>query len=235
MGRNFKIALAGALSLLVALPQPALAGKPPATWDALVEVKSKRLDAVYLLPEADFRTYTKVMLDPTEVAFQKNWLRNYNSSSFGLSSRISEADMQKWADEIAVGFQEDFTKAYSEAGYEVVTQRGPDVLRVRTAVVNIDVAAPDTSMSTAGMSRTYSRDAGSATMVLEVRDSVTGAVLGRAIDGRVVGDSMGMLRNSMTNRSDFHRLFRSWADISIKGLAELKALSPIDVNAKPQK
>ena len=46
---------------------------PAAKLDGLVRVKSKRLDVVYLQPGADFRSYTKVMLDPTEVAFAKNW------------------------------------------------------------------------------------------------------------------------------------------------------------------
>jgi hypothetical protein len=43
----------------------------PDTWDGLVEVKPKRMDAAYLLPGADFRSYTKVMIDPSEVAFRE--------------------------------------------------------------------------------------------------------------------------------------------------------------------
>jgi hypothetical protein len=34
-------------------------------------------------------------------------------------------------------------------------------------------------------------------------------------------------RNSVTNRSDFERLFRQWANISVEGLKELKAMPPI--------
>src|SRR5436190_1305918 len=66
----------------------ALAAKPPATWDGLTLVKSKRFDAVYLAPDADFSSYRKVMLDPTEVAFRKNWVSDYNSTVMGLSSRL---------------------------------------------------------------------------------------------------------------------------------------------------
>ena len=57
----------------------AFAEEPPTTWDGLVRVESKKLRLVYLRPGADFRAYSKVMLDPTEVAFRKNWLRNYNA------------------------------------------------------------------------------------------------------------------------------------------------------------
>src|SRR5688500_6188833 len=35
------------------------AAPPPATWDGLTHVKAKKVDAVYLLPGADFRGYTK--------------------------------------------------------------------------------------------------------------------------------------------------------------------------------
>ena len=47
-------------------------------WDGLVQVKPKRLDAVFLLPGADFRSYNKIMMDPVEVAFEKDWLKDYN-------------------------------------------------------------------------------------------------------------------------------------------------------------
>jgi hypothetical protein len=74
---------------------------------------------------------------------------------------------------------------------------------------------------------TFSRDAGAATLVIEARDSVTGALLGRAVDGRAVDDSPVARRNRVTNYADFSRLMETWAKNSVKGLDELKALSPI--------
>jgi hypothetical protein len=47
------------------------------------------------------------------------------------------------------------------------------------------------------------------------------------MDGRTLGDTRPYLRNSVTNRADFENLFRSWAKISVDGLNELKAMSPI--------
>ncbi len=43
-------------------------------WDGLVQVKPKRVDAAFLLPGADFRNYKKIMMDPVEVAMEKDWL-----------------------------------------------------------------------------------------------------------------------------------------------------------------
>lgn len=217
---------AAALALSVASPfQTASFAKAPDTIEGLYKVPSKRFDLLYLLPGADFRPYTKVMFDTPEVAFKKNWLRDYNNSTRSTQQRISEEDAQKALDAARTGLTEIFTKVYTDGGYQVVTSPGPDVLRVQTAVVNLDIVAPDTM--SAGRSRTFSSEAGSATLVVEARDSTSGALLGTAVDTREIGDSMGYLRNSVTNRADFSQAFERWAKISLAGLNELKRLSPL--------
>jgi len=199
-------------------------------WDGLLRVKSKHIDAVYLLPQADFRSYTKVMIDPTEVAFRKNWRRDLNNDTLDMQNRISDADARKILDEAKSGFDKIMREAYEKAGYQIVTTPGPDVLRIATAIVNLDVEAPDTMSP--GISRTYSKEAGEATLVIEARDSLSGAVLGRAADADSTGDFGPYLRNRATNAGEFEDLFRRWAKLSAEGLGELKALSPIDTSGK---
>jgi len=104
----FTSALAGAALLMVSVPS---AAKAPASWDGLVQVKSKKLDLVYLMPGADFRGYSKVMIDPTEVAFEKNWRRNYNNSATGLGGRISEDELAKIINEAVPAATDIFTSA----------------------------------------------------------------------------------------------------------------------------
>ena len=203
-----------------------VAAKAPDTWDGLVQVKSKKFDLVYLQPGADFRGYVKVMIDPTEVAFQKNWQRDYNRTSRSLSGRISDSEVQDALSKGVKAATEIFTEAWTKGGYAVVDAPGPDVLRVKTGVLNISVAAPDTQ--TAGITHTFSEEAGQATLVVEARDSMTGALLGRAIDQKIVGDSMVAWRTSSSNRSDFRYQVEQWASASVRGMSELKALSPIN-------
>jgi hypothetical protein len=162
-----------------------------------------------------------VIIDTPEAAFQKNWLRDYNSSSRSLSRKLSDADAQKGLEQVKTGFGTILAKAYTDGGYQVVTQPGPDVLRLRTGVVNIRVNAPD--VQTAGRSRSYAPEAGQATLVLEARDSETNALLGRAVDSRLVGDTGAWIRNAVTNRGDFEQLFKTWAKASVNGLNVLKA------------
>lgn len=222
MKRALVIALASGTILFAGTTE---AAKPPTTWDGLVQVRSKRLDLVYLQPGADFRDYTKVILDPTQVSFAKNWQRDYNRSASSISSRISDKDVQDTITEAAKAAGDVFAAAWMSGGYTVVQEPGPDVLRVTTGVVNISVNAPD--KMTAGRSRTYSQEAGYATFVVEARDSLTGALLGRAVDQRVVGDNLFTWRTRGSNRADFSREVKRWADLSVSGMSELKALSPV--------
>ena len=60
-------------------------------------------------------------------------------------------------------------------------------------------------------------------MIIEARDSVTGALLGRVLDRRETQQSgTMMMTNSVTNLSDFRTLCRTWASISAKGLTTFR-------------
>ncbi len=201
-------------------------------WDGLVEVKPKRLDAVFLLPGADFRPYKKVMLDPVEVAFSKDWARGLQPRRGDAVAALDQSDLDRISKAARDGFTEVFTEEYDKAGLEIVTTPGPDVLRLRPGVVDLYIVAPDNMSS--GRSRTYTMESGHATLFLEVRDSSTGALLGRALDKRATRNTGSVqISNSVTNLSDFKALFRQWADISTKGFEELRAMSPVPADLKP--
>ncbi|MBV8684905.1 MAG: DUF3313 domain-containing protein [Caulobacteraceae bacterium] len=188
----------------------------------MVRVPSKKLKFVYLAPDADFRPYTKVMIDPTEVAFDQKWLRNYNDTA-AMEGQLTANDIREAVTEGVKRASDIFDKAFTDGGYPVVTAPGPDVLRVRTAILNIQVSAPDVMIR----GRTFSRNqaAGAATFVVEARDSMSNALLGRAVDPRLAGDDGMLNRNRVTNWADFRELAKVWAKISVGGLHELQTLS----------
>jgi hypothetical protein len=224
---NTKSILAAAM-LVAASPLLAQSQATETNWDGLVRVRSDKIELVYLAPEADFRPYTRVMLDPSEMAMEKNWLRDQRRESISLGGQVSERDVVRALDRGKEQFDKYFAEAYTKAGFTVATEPAADVLRVSAGVFDIDVVAPD--VANAGRSRTYSEEAGAGTLVIEVRDSVTNALLGRAVERRIAGDNGPWIRNAATNRNDFDQLFRRWAEASANGLTELKALSPVDVN-----
>jgi hypothetical protein len=209
----------------------AVADDMPESWDGLVQVKPKRMDAAYLMPGADFRPFTKLMIDPAEVAFAKNWLRSQNDSR-NLSRQVTQEDADKILAAARSNFDEVFIETLTKAGYTIVQAPGPDVMRLSTAVLNLYVTAPD--VPTAGRSVTYTTEAGEATLVIEVRDSTTNLLLGRVLDRRETQRSTMQMTTSVTNRAEFRTLFRAWADIVVKGLGELKEHSPVPEDLQPK-
>lgn len=227
--RALKILLAAALISSASVAAADL----PTNWDGLVEVKSKKIGYVYLLPNADFRQYTKIMYDPVQIAVKPGWLSNYNANAENLENRISDSDVHNAITQASAQVNKYFPAAFTNAGWQVVDQPGPGVLRVTVGILNVTVTAPDT-MSSVGMNAVTS--AGQATLLVEARDSLTNQLIGRGVDPQVAGNTIvGQIASSATNWGAFDDLFKSWAKETANGLNQLKALSPIDTNGMQKK
>lgn len=212
---------------LVALCAAAPAGSAttlPPPYDDLVRVPSRNFAAVYRLPGADFRRYTKVMIDPAEVSFRDGWVSSVNRSR-RTWDRVSDSDAAEIAAAMRSGFEDVFADAFRRRGYEVVTAPGPDVLRLSPAIVDLEMNAPLPASSAAR--RTYAVEAGAATFGIQARDSTSGALLGFAMDRRATR-STGQLTvaSGAANRAAFEDLFRRWADIAVTGFETLKSSAP---------
>jgi hypothetical protein len=228
--RSYVTILAAALIGSAAIGSSAIVFAAEPAWDSLVEVNSRRMGNAALLPGADFRPYDSVMLDEPEVSFRNNWLRDVNRSRG--AARVSQSDADRILETTATNTTEIFTAEFERAGFKIAKAPGPNVLRIRTGIVDLFVNAPD--VATAGRSRTFTTNAGEATLVMEARDSRTNALLGRVIDRRETrgqpGGAMGMgamPANRVTNTSEFRALARRWAQISAGKLNDLKAASPV--------
>lgn len=182
------------------------------TFDNLVPVTGASVAAAYINPDADFSVFRRVAILEPYVAFRSNWQRDQNRSS---RSRVTNRDMQRIKEDVATIFERVFTERLEAAGYEVVDAGGDDVLLLRPAIINLDVSAPDTP--TGGRSRTYTATAGAATLYIQMFDSVSGEILGRAADRRTARRPGSLLTwsNSVTNRADASRVMGQWADILV--------------------
>jgi hypothetical protein len=230
--KAWALAAIGAAFVLFEPGAPGVRAAPaaaPAAAENLILVNSLQLRRVYLAPGADFRRFNRIILEPTEVAFAENWVRDFNRTPRG--GRLSDRDADRIKNQVSTGMGDTFARAFRSAGYQIVDHPGPDVLRVSTAVANLALTAPD--LKTPGRSRTFAENAGEATLVLEVRDSKSNELLGRALDRRVAGNTRMALRNSVTNAADFRRVFQSWATAFVEDMAALKAASPVRPGARP--
>ncbi len=181
--------------------------------DGLQKIKVKGIDVAYALPGATLATYSKVMIDPIDVAFHKDWNPEKTGSRFKLSTEERE-NIRTGVGKIVY---EEFVKELQKGNYQMVTEPGPDVLRVEAMIINLYVNAPDTM--TSGRSRTYTVSAGEMTLVIQLRDSESGAIIARAVDRREATDTgMMQLSNSVVNASEARMIASSWAKILKKGL-----------------
>ncbi len=202
------------LALALVAPAAATADSHAAeqTHDGLVPVPDSKVQAAYVDPDADFSEYNRIMLLDCYVSFRKNWQRDQRRTGASRTS-ISSGDMERIKAGVAELFREVFTEELSkDDGYEIVDAAGDDVLLVRPAIIDLDIAAPDTS--TTGRTRTYTTTSGSATLYVELYDSVTGDILARAADRKTARSMGGYLSysNRVTNRSDARKMMRRWAN-----------------------
>jgi hypothetical protein len=93
------------------------------------------------------------------------------------------------------------------------------VLRLSPTITDLDVNAPDAP--TPGIVRYFVRDAGQATLSLDIRDAASGELLARVVDRGIATEIRQINRaTSVTNDFWFDALFRQWAAACAAALAE---------------
>ena len=190
---------------------------PQTTHDGLQLVKGK-VEVLYVKPGATLAPYKRVAITDCYVAFRKNWERDQNTGAF----RVTQKDMEKIKAGLAADFRKVFTEELQKGGYAVVDEGGDDVLILRPAIIDLDVAAPDTMEP--GRSRSFATSAGSMTLYLEVYDGASGEILARAVDPKEARDTGRMMwQNSVTNRAEADRMLRKWAVLTREALDRARA------------
>lgn len=180
-------------------------------FENLVPVEDARVAAAYIDPDADFSVFKRIMILDTFVAFQSGWQRDQQRGTRG--TRVTTSDMERIKARVSELFNSVLIEVLeADDGYDVVSEPGDDVLLIRAAIIDLDITAPD--ISSPGRSTTFTADSGAATLYIELYDSVSGQIIGRAIDrqaARGAGNRMTWT-NRATNTADARRVFRSWAD-----------------------
>jgi len=203
---------------LLALLSGCVVNAPPVaekTPDGLVRVQSKQVDTVYAAPGVTLARYKRVMLDSVDLAFKLDWQKRH--------PEVSDSDVARIRSQGSAVFYEIFSSALTmNNGYPLTTQPGPDVLRVAASITELDVAA---SPGTAGTQRMYVVSPSDLTLLMELRDSTTGALLVRAID-REKGRTFGNLQveGDVSNSAEARRALEMWADLLRGALDNARAM-----------
>lgn len=216
--QNFLKILMLASALLVS-PAYADGQKSDPSADGLEPIKLKGIDHALVRPGVQLADYTRIRLDPIDVSFDKNWNPTRTGSHLYLRPQDREKIRTGMADVVREAFEQALTTPRNgRPGYTLTDDDGSDVLRVRVAIVDLYVTAPDTNEP--GLIRVYTVSTGEATLRAELVDSVSGTVLARLTDTRESRSPSGRLEltDRIRNRSDAEGVASAWGRILRKYL-----------------
>ena len=177
------------------------------THDGLYPVRGTIMDGVWARADLDVTAYNKVMLQSAGVQFRPVKSRPSVGRRSSVSEfPISEANKERFRDELTKAFLDEFAKAEN---FTVVTEPGPDVAILRGALIDVVSFVPEERI---GRYDIYLDRVGEATLLLEFIDSQSEAVLIRAIERRAAEQTgVVMEANPVTNWMEVRRLANSWA------------------------
>jgi len=192
------------------------------TFDGLYEVRNSRADKAWALPDLDLTGYTKIMLEGAGVEYRPGGQsgRTYYQRSRGGPFEVTEEQKARFEATVGEVFREELARSERLV---IVDEPGPDVLLVRGALLDvISYVPPD---DTPGRVDVYLSSVGEATLVIEIRDSITEAILARTVDRRAAESMPGMLTesNRVTNTAEVRRVVRRWATALREGLERITA------------
>ena len=187
------------------------------TFDGLHEVKGGRSDKAWARPGVDFSQYSKIMLQGAGIEYRPGGEsgRSFSARSRGGPYEVTENQKAQLRELVAEVFLEELAKSEH---FTLVNEAGPDVLLIRAAVLDVVSYVPPEPIGRGGI---YLSQVGEATLVLELRDSITEAILARAADRDTAESSMGLSEsNRVRNTAEVRRLVGAWARLLRERLDE---------------
>jgi len=180
-----------------------------ATYDGLYPVDGGTADAAWARPGADISKYSKIMLQGVGIEYRPGGESGRLYHARRNADHYDMTDKQKTRLEEIL--RESFLKELGKSEhFTIADEAGPDVLLIRGGLLDVVSYVPPESV---GRVEVILSSVGEATLVLEIRDSVSGAIIARAVDRRVAGDSAGGFTrsNRVMNTAEVRVMIRSWA------------------------
>ena len=198
---------------LPAEPSVAAGSAAGSTQDRLQLDPSSDFAMAYFKPDVDFSRYNKIIIEGPEVAFRDGWRLQHGRATIN--------DMERIRRECAGWFRDEFiAELQDEGGFQFVDEAGEAVLLIRAGIGELDVIAPFlTSNFDPGYSLAESGT--TATLVLELFDSVSGEILARVFDRQQSASAnFDMQVTRYSNEKDARDIFGGWAEILHARLGE---------------
>ncbi len=190
------------------------------THDGLTRVNRTIMDAVWARQDIDLSGVTKVRFKSLGVEY-----RNVDGPYSGRAGvgtgrarsgqtifQLDESTRALFEEEIRGAFLEEIGRS---TVFEITDEAGPNVIDVHIGLLDVISRVPP---DTVGRSRIFIDSVGEATLVLEIRDSVSNTVLVRAVDRRAAQNFTAQESTPPRNRAEVRRLGRRWGQLLRDGI-----------------
>ena len=205
-------------------PPPTVQTGPDAeiSIDGLHRVDNSVMELVYVKPELNLQSYTKVRLGEIRVAYRKDPEGRREARVGGMPDEANYALSSSQMDVLKDLYRDALVKELTkDSGYQLVDVPGPDVLHIEAYVIDLVIKVP--TKVTAGRQQSGTRSYASVTAVLELYDSESQEILVRLADRGDPTLSAGYASvEPAFVKADLTRLFEYWAGLLRHGLDEIR-------------
>lgn len=214
-----KISLAFAMMLFAACAsEPTIDQGTDAelSFDGLSPIRNSVFDRAWINPEVDLAEYDKILLGETD--FQFRTVRETQPRTAIISSQarefyITEENRTKLIETVTGVFREELATGES---FTLTEEPGADTLILVGGLADIVSRIPPQQ---AGSSALYLESLGEATLIFELRDSLSGETLYRAADRKAIERPNASIRVSeSTGWEEVRRWAKRWATRMRDGL-----------------
>lgn len=195
------------------------------SFDGLKRVDNTVMDSVWARPDIDLRGYRKVMFVPVGISYREvepsDPTTAVRRSTRSRGPQLHEFQLDEetkafFEAEISAVFADEVSRS---TVFTVVDEPGPDVIKVGVALLDVVSRVPPQART---RPRIFIEMVGEATLVLEIRGSMSNTIYLRAIDRRAASRQAEMIEsNPVTNAAEIRRLGRRWGEIVRAGLDTL--------------
>jgi hypothetical protein len=184
------LTLVAALFAGCATPAPTLEveGNSGISFDGLFPIKNSAADQAWAVPSLDLTRYNKIMVQGVGIEYRPGGKsgRSSMTHSDGRPFEVTEEQKARFRQVVNETLLDELGKSKK---FGVVNEPGPDVLLIRVALLDVVSYVPPESI---GRSEIYLSEIGDVTLALELRDSISEAILARSIDRDTIGDDSTM-------------------------------------------
>jgi len=187
------------------------------SFDGLLVVENARASAAWINPDFDLSIYSKVKLQGAGIEYRPT--RGRSSRASATEFPMTEGAKARLRQIMQDAFREEMAQSQR---FELTDESGPDVLLVWGGLLDVVSHVPP---QRGGRSDVFLRSVGAATLVIELRDSESNAILARMLDRRAAERiSGGFPSNAATNAGEVRRIARTWARLLRQRLDEAPTL-----------